>query len=266
MTRLKLAIVAESTGLPLRKAIETASNLGCRGIQFDAVADLAPDQLGETGRREFRNLLRSNNLELAALNAPLRRGLDVADDLQPRLDFVRDAMSLSFDLGARLVVVPCPALPGETEDVRANTLAESLNDLGAHGDRTGCLLALEAGLDPAEKLKPYLTGFDRGSLTVCYDPANFLLNGHDPLTNLASLHGIVSYAHARDARTARNVGGGGEVTLGAGDIEWMALVATLESIGYAGYLAVERTAGQTRHADVSSGVKFLRRFVGPAES
>jgi L-ribulose-5-phosphate 3-epimerase len=263
MPRLKLAIVAESTGLPARKAIDAAMALGCKGIQFDAVGELAPDKLGETGRREFKNLLKSNDLELAALNVPLRRGLDVSDDLQPRLDFVRKAMALSFDLGARLVVVPGPAVPAEATDARRVSLTESLHDLGAHGDRTGCAVALECGLDPAATLVPYLDTFDRGSLAVCFDPANFLLNGHDPLANLVTLGRRVVYTHARDARTARNVGGGGEVPVGAGDIEWMAYVATLESIHYAGYLTVERTAGQTRLEDVKAGVAFLRRFVGP---
>jgi L-ribulose-5-phosphate 3-epimerase len=266
--RLKLAIVAESTGLPLRTALVKASVLGCRGIQFDAVGELAPDQLTGTGRREFKNLLRSHNFELAALNVPLRRGLDVLDDLHPRLDYIRKAMTLSYDLGASLVVAPFPELSKSKDerDPRANALKESLIDLGRFGDRTGCRLALEGGIDPGDALRAYLEPFDCGSLTVCYDPANFLLNGHDPLTSLAALGRFVSYAHARDARIARNAGGGTEVPLGAGDIEWMALVATLESLGYSGYLAVERTAGTARWDDVAAGVKFLGRFVQPDES
>lgn len=266
--RLKLALVAESTGLPLRTALAKASALGCRGIQFDAVGELAPDQLTQTGRREFKNLLRSHNFELAALNVPLRRGLDVLDDLHPRLDFIRKAMTLSYDLGASLVVAPFPALSKNQDenDPRVQALKESLTDLGRFGDRTGCRLALEGGLDAGEALRAYLESFDCGSLTVCYDPANFLLNGHDPLTSLVALGRYVSYCHARDGRAARNAGGGTEVPLGAGDIEWMALVATLESLAYSGYLAVERTAGTARWDDIVAGVKFLSRFVQPDES
>ena len=96
------------------------------GIQVDAAGDLAPDRLGETGRREFRNLLRSFNQELAALNVPLRRGLDSAENQQPRLDHLRKAMQLAFDLGARRVVVPCPKIPDDPATPRAQTLRESL--------------------------------------------------------------------------------------------------------------------------------------------
>lgn len=266
--RLKLAFVAESTGLPLRTALAKGSALGCRGIQFDAVGELAPDRLTQTGRREFKNLLRSHNFELAALNVPLRRGLDVPEDLLPRLEFIRKAMTLSYDLGASLVVAPFPALPKADipDDPRPAALKDSLTDLGLHGDRIGCRLALEGGLDSGEALRAYLERFDCGSLVACYDPANFLLNGHDPLASLAALGRFAAYCHARDARTARNAGGGTEVPLGAGDIEWMSLVATLESLGYSGYLAVERTAGTARWDDVVAGVKFLGRFVQPDES
>ena len=64
---MKIGIVAESTGLPLRSAIAEAAKLGSAGIQCDAVGDLSPGSLGATGRREFKNLLRSYSVELAAL-------------------------------------------------------------------------------------------------------------------------------------------------------------------------------------------------------
>src|SRR4051794_28570877 len=99
MNKLKLGIVLESTGLAFRQAIAEAARMGVHGVQVDAVGDLLPDRLGDTGRREFRTTLRSYNLELAALNCPLRRGLDVAADLQPRVEHVRKVMQLAFDLG-----------------------------------------------------------------------------------------------------------------------------------------------------------------------
>ena len=33
--------------------------MGVAGIQVDAAGDLSPNQLSETGRREFRNILRA---------------------------------------------------------------------------------------------------------------------------------------------------------------------------------------------------------------
>jgi sugar phosphate isomerase/epimerase len=264
MKPLRIGIVAESTGLPVRQALAQAARMGSEAIQVDAAGDLGPDALSETGRREFRNLLRSFNQELAALNVPLRHGLDVAENQQPRLDRVRKAMQLAFDLGARKVVVPCPRIPDDPESQRAQLLRESLLALGPYGDRVGTVLALEIGFDPAEKVRDYLAGFDTGSLKVTYDPANMLVNGHDPLANLAPLAGWVAHVHARDARSAGLSRGMQEVPVGAGDVEWMAFTATLQVIEYDGFLTVEREQGENRLADLTNGVRFLKRFAGPA--
>jgi sugar phosphate isomerase/epimerase len=263
MKPLKIGIVAESTGLTVRQALIAAARMGARGVQVDAIGDLAPDKLTETGRRDFRNLLRSFDLELAALNVPVRRGLDVGDDLQPRIERARKAMSLAFDLGARCIVAPCPKLPGEGAEPRAQFMREALTALGTYGDRVGCALALEIGFDPAEKVKQYLAGFDTGSLKVTYDPANFLLHGHDPLVNLPPLATLLAHVHARDARAADLSRGLQEVPVGAGDVDWIALCATLQALEFTGFITVEREQGEDRLNDVANGVQFLARFAPP---
>jgi len=260
MKPLRVGIVAESTGLALRPAIAEASRMGAGGIQVDAAGDLAANRLGETGRREFKNLLRSYNLDLAALNVPLRHGLDVAEHQQQRIEHIQQAMQLAFDLGARKAVVPLPKVPDEQDVLRARVLRESLTAFGSFGDRTGSMLALEFGLDPADKVKAYLSTFDTGSLRLTYDPANLLMHGHDPLANVAPLPGWIVHVHARDARSAGLTRGLQEVALGAGDVDWLALTATLQVIEFDGFLTVEREQSDNRLADVAAGVKFLRRF------
>jgi L-ribulose-5-phosphate 3-epimerase len=260
MKPLRIGIVVESTGLPLRQAITQAARMASEGIQVDAVGDLAPDALGETARREFRNLLRSYSQELAALNVPLRHGLDAPENLQPRLDHVRKVMQLAFDLGCRRVVVPCPKIPEDAATPRAATMREALLALGTHGDRIGTTLAMEIGFDSAEKVKQYLAGFDVGSLKVTYDPANMLLHGHDPLASLHPLKGLIAHVHARDARSGGLSRGLQEVPVGAGDVDWMAFTATLQVLDFDGFVVVEREQGENKLADVASGVKFLRRF------
>lgn len=263
MKPLKIGIVAESTGLSLRQALVVAARAGAQGVQVSGVGTLAPDALSDTGRRELRNLFRSFDLALAALDVPVRRGLDVADDLQQRLERVRKSMQLAFELGASRVVVPCPKLPSEESDRRAQLMRESLSALGTYGDRIGCVVALEIGLDPAAKVKEYFATFDTGSLKVTYDPANLLLHGHDPLANLTPLAGLVAHVHARDARSAGLSRGLQEVPVGAGDVDWMALTATLQVLEFDGYLTVDREQGENKLDDITNGVKFLRRFAPP---
>ncbi|HEV3439835.1 MAG TPA: sugar phosphate isomerase/epimerase family protein [Gemmata sp.] len=263
MKPIKIGIVAESTGLTIRQAITQAARMAAAGVQIDAVGDLAPEALGETGRREFRNLLRSFNQELAALNVPLRHGLDVVENQQPRLEHIHKVMQLAFDLGARRVVVPCPKIADDLATPRAQTMRESLLALGHYGDRIGSVLALEIGYDPAETVKSYLSGFDTGSLKVTYDPANMLIHGHDPIANLNSLKAFLAHIHARDARSASLSRGLQEVPLGAGDVDWMTFTATLQVLEFEGFMVVEREQGENKLEDVANGVKFLRRFAMP---
>jgi sugar phosphate isomerase/epimerase len=266
MNRFKIGVRLESLGLPLRRALAQVEGLGVGGVQVDAAGDLAPNRLTETGRRDFRNLLRAHNLELTALGCPLRRGLDVAEDQEPRLEHVRKVMSLSYDLGARRVIVEAGKVPAEDDtSPRAKLLTEALTALGQHGDRIGVVLALESGLDSGAMLRAYLDRFDTGSLGVNFDPANMLLNGHNVLESVRALHGKIVHTHAKDARAGRASRPAQEVPLGHGDIDWMAYLAALEEIEYRGWLTIERETGDDRLADITAAVSFLRRFIAAGQ-
>jgi L-ribulose-5-phosphate 3-epimerase len=261
MNRLTLGVRLESLDLPLRQALAAANRMGVTGVQVDAVGDLAPKSLSATGRREFRNLLRTHNVELTALGCPLRRGLDTTEDQQPRLEHVQQVMALSFELGPRLTIVQAGAVPTGDDDPRRPALSESMTFLSSHGDRTGSTLALESGLESGSALRSFLDRFDTGSLGVNFDPANLLMNGFDVFDSLRALQGKIVHMHARDARRSGSSRTVQEVPLGAGDIEWIAYLSVLEEIEYRGWLVVEREAGENRVGDVAAGVQFLRHFL-----
>jgi sugar phosphate isomerase/epimerase len=276
---MKLGVVLENLGLPVRAALLEAAKLGIAGVQLDAAAELDPTRLGDSARREVRTLLRSFNLEPAAVNCPMRRGLDTFEHQQARIEYVQRAMQFAADVGSKIVIVPLPKLP-DAEPVkeeetagpkpflffkgpppRGDTLRESLLALSRSADRLGITLALEAGLDPAAKVAEYLGGFETGALQVNFDPANFFINGHDPIASVFALNGRIPHTHARDALRTSAASGPEEVPLGAGDIDWLSYVGTLAATDYRGYLTVERTQGQQKLADLAAGVKFLRKMI-----
>jgi sugar phosphate isomerase/epimerase len=263
---MKIGVCLESLALPLRRGLAQAVRIGATGVQLDAIGELAPDRLSQTGRRELRHLLSSYELDLTALGCPLRHGLDNAAGQQPRIEHVRKVMSLCCDLGQRTVVVQAGRVPNEDEvknnAERARLLDEALRALAAHGDRIGVALALETGLESGAALRDYLGRFDTGSLGVNYDPANLLMNGFDPVQSLRDLRGRVRHAHAKDARVTGASRTAREVPLGSGDIDWLQLLATFEEVEYRGWLDVERESGDDRAGDVAGGVAFLRRLFG----
>lgn len=263
MKALRLGLVLESTGLPLRGALEEAARLGVSGVQADATETLAPDALSSTGRRDLLQLLRSLGLELAALHVPLRRGLDAPEGQQARIEHVNKVLRLAADLRCTRLILPCPRLPQDDTSPRGHTLRETLTDLARQADHYGIVLALELGWDPAEAVVRYLSSFDTAQLRVTYDPANFLVHGYEPLAELTRLSGWVVHVHARDARSAGLARGQQEVPLGVGEVDWLALTASLQSMNYEGVLAVERLEGERRLEDIRNGVAFLRRFLLP---
>ncbi|HWG47121.1 MAG TPA: sugar phosphate isomerase/epimerase family protein [Gemmataceae bacterium] len=262
MNRLQIGIRLESLGLPLRRALAEAGRLGVSGVQVDAVGDLAPNALSETGRREFRHLLRGHSLELTALGCPLRRGLDSTENQQPRIEHVQKVLTLSYDLGPRKVIVQAGAVPEDAQDQRASILRESLHALSQFGDRSGTVLALETGLEKGSTLAAFLDRFDTGSLGVNLDPANLLLHGFDPYESIQALGRRIVHAHAKDARQDSASRSAEEVPLGHGDIDWMKFLGVLEEVEYRGWLTIERETGDNRRADVAAGVAFLRRLLG----
>jgi len=276
---MKLGIVLENLGLPVRVALLEAAKFNIAGVQLEAAGELDPTQLGDSARREIRTLLRSFNLELSSVNCPMRRGLDTFEHQQARIEYVQRAMQFAADLGSRIVIVPFPKLPeveaAKEEDSagpkpflffkgpppRGDTLRESLLAIARSADRLGITLALEAGFDSASKLAEYLNGFETAALQVNFDPANFFIHGHDPVASLFALNGRIPHTHARDALRTSAASGPEEVPLGAGDIDWLEYVGTLAALDYRGFLTVERTQGQQKLADLAAGVKFLRKLV-----
>src|SRR5271157_6090701 len=58
---------------PVRDQIHEAARMGACGVVLEAIGDLSPPRLSETGRRELRHLLRTMELSLVALSLPTRR-------------------------------------------------------------------------------------------------------------------------------------------------------------------------------------------------
>jgi L-ribulose-5-phosphate 3-epimerase len=256
MARIKIGISLRSLPMPLRPSLQSAQRLGVAGVDLAAKGDLLPQNLTQSGRREVRHLLRSLDLELTAVFCPLRRGLDVAENQEARIDFVRQVMSLSFDLGPRLVIVQAGRMPEKEDEPNFPLMRDALSALARHGDRTGTRLALDAGLESAEALNAFLNRLDTGSLAVNFNPANMLIAGHNPYESARIFRQRTVHIDAQDARRV-SPNRTATVPLGHGDIDWMLLLSTLEEIEYRGPINVLTDDA----AELAGGVSFLRRLV-----
>jgi sugar phosphate isomerase/epimerase len=229
------------------------------GLELEALGALAPGQVSQTGRRQLRHLFKSHGLRVTALACPMRHGLDTPLNLQARIDYLSAALTMSYELGAGVVIVTAGRVPAAEETARADLLCESLQALGRHGDRIGATLALQTGLETGDALAQFLGRFDCGSLGVNFDPAGLLMGGFDPYAAARSLRDRIVHAHARDARVAGGPRAFQEVPLGHGDIDWLALVGLFTEISYRGWLVIDRQDPQPGEITASGG--FLRRLL-----
>src|SRR3954447_12208217 len=113
----------------IRDQIPEAARLGAKGVVIDAIGEVSPDRLSETGRREIRHLLRSVELSLIALGLPTRRPFDTLDQLDDRLRRAERAFELAYELGTTIVLTRVGAVPPESEADRREVFLSALREL-----------------------------------------------------------------------------------------------------------------------------------------
>lgn len=229
--------------LDLSRAIKDqfrdAARLGAKGLVLDAVGDLSPDRLSDTGRRDLSQSLRSIELGLIAMSLPTRRGFDTFDELDVRLARADRAFALTYELGARIVLVKAGETPAE-DDPRRPVFVHALTELGKRADHRGIRLALETGAGPVARLAEVLAAIASPGLSASVDPSSLLRTGQDPIEAVGILSHQVVHAYAGDAS-----GGGSPIVAShrgsafpAGVLDWEAYLGSLEEIDYRGYLTI----------------------------
>jgi sugar phosphate isomerase/epimerase len=249
-------------GQPIRAQIHEAARLGTRGVVLDAVGDLAPHRLGETGRRELRHLLRTVELSLIALSLPTRRPFDTTDQLEDRIRRADSAFAMAYELGTNVVLARAGAVPPSEDAARREIYTNALRALAERSDHRGVRLALETGPDPGEKLQSFLETLGLATLAVSIDPASLLQVGIDPVAAVRALAGWVAHAYANDATgvsgaAALNPRGFGYPP---GALDWEEYLGALEEIGYHGFLTVWPAPGRAATTSFAAIAEQLKQI------
>ena len=171
---LGLRIAAES---PVREGIERAARAGAKGVVLDAIGDLSPDRLSETGRREILRALGSRGLALIGLGLPTRRGFDTLDQLEDRLKRADRAFAMAFELRAPLVLVQAGAIPSEEQGESLSAMRLAIGELDKLAANRGVILALELGSEDPGRLLAFLGHFGSPHLAASVDPSAQLGSG-----------------------------------------------------------------------------------------
>jgi sugar phosphate isomerase/epimerase len=139
-------------------------------------------------------------------------------------------------------------------------LCEIVNDLVSHGNHHGAVLQLQLASYDLARIAPLLSRITAGTVGLVFDPATCVMTGKNPVGLFRDLYQSFGYVRARDGQ--KDVDGGGlEVPLGDGSVDWMELMPTLVEANFQGWVCIERTGGDQRDDDVRQAVQSIRKLL-----
>jgi len=258
MLQLKIGIQLASLRLPFQKALHTAAELGAEAVEIDARGDIKPRELTRTAVRHVRKLLDDRNLRVCAVTFRTRRGYNVLDGLDDRMDATKEAMQMAYDLGASYVVNQVGRVPPEPKGKEWDLLLQTLSDLGRYGQKVGVILAADTGSESGADLRRLIDALPAGSLGVHFNPGSLNINGFSAVEAARDLGDHIFHVHARDGVRDLAIGRGLEVPLGRGSADFPQLLGILEERQYHGYLTIARENSQNPVFEIGQAVQYLR--------
>ncbi len=138
--------------------------------------------------------------------------------------------------------------------------------------------AIETGPEPAARLARFVRSLPCRGVRVNFDPANLaMVIGENPAEAVREVAEFIVHTHAKDGIMLKRCdpvalygafaeGGGGyrvedyirEVPLGEGAVDFPRYLASLRSVGYDGFLTIEREVGERPEEDIRRAIVFLR--------
>jgi sugar phosphate isomerase/epimerase len=185
-----------------------------------------------------------------------------------RLLEMREISDFARLLGVDAVGLHLGFVPHDAADPLYAEVVAVTRQLCDHCKANGQNLHLETGQEAADTLIEFLGDVARDNLFVNFDPANMILYGSgEPIEALKKVGRFVRSVHCKDATWAARPGQewGAEVPLGSGDVDMEKFLRTLDELGYAGPLTIEREIPQDparQKEEIGRGMRLLNELKG----
>jgi sugar phosphate isomerase/epimerase len=251
IVRRRLAVVAACFDEDFRVAAKIARAAGFAALQLDSrLGDLDIPSLSQSGKRELRAILRSNELDLVGLRLDLG-GNGLTTDADAALDRIEKLLAAAAGLQSPLLCLDLGPIPND------QLTDAALSELARRADRHGVTIAFRselasfAALDRALKIAacPWF-GLD-------LDPVAILKDDWSKDDIFSHLGQQIHHVRARDAlagpdhRTKPAV-------VGTGSVNWPRLLSDLDAAGYHGWITLDPVELPNRRAAATSGAAALR--------
>ena len=253
--------------------LEVARELGVPTIQLHAPAPTSrtPDRA-----KDFQKRLAEAGIQVTAVFCGFEGesyadiptvsrtvGLVPPETRAARTQEVKEIADFARLLGVNVVGLHVGFVPHDTNDPLYREVLAVTRQICDHCAGQGQAIHLETGQESADSLLQFLTDVERDNLFINFDPANMILYGTgEPIAALKKVGRYVRSVHCKDAKWAVRPGQdwGAEVPLGAGDVGMENYLRTLDEIGYAGPLTIEREIPQDperQKAEIGHATRLL---------
>jgi sugar phosphate isomerase/epimerase len=175
---------------------------------------------------------------------------------------IQTVATLARQFHLKLVTFHAGFLPHEESDPLFRKLMDRIARVADLFAAHQIDLGFETGQETAGTLAAFLSKLNRPNVGVNFDPANMILyDKGDPIAALRVLGPWLKQCHIKDATRAPQPGAwGAEVPAGTGEVNWPAFFTTLQELGYAGNLCIEREAGTQRAADIITARQLVEKL------
>ena len=276
MADFRIGVIIDSFRTDITTAVKKAASVGAQGIQVYATrGEMAPENMNEQKRSDFRKLVADNGLVISALCGDLGGGFADKDENPARIEKSKRILDLAKELGTDIVTTHIGVVPSDPGHNRFKIMQEACYELARYADSIDAHFAVETGPETSAVLKSFLDSLGSTGVAVNLDPANLVMvTGDDPAKAVYNLKDYIVHTHAKDGKQLYYkdpeivygvkkdplVTGPSflEVPLGEGSVNWDDYLSALRDIGFGGFLTIEREVGDDPEKDIRTAVEFLK--------
>ena len=272
MGKMPIGLVTTfADGIP--ETIDKLNSLGIKYIQYLILPD---DSRSDKDAREIRDAFDAAGIKITAIfctyagmdYSTIQLGIETGGLVpiayrKERTEETKRIAKLANSLGADAICAHWGAIPENRDDPGYPDLVLVTQDVCDFCRGLSMTVNLETGEDSPETLLNFIHDVDRSNLAINFDPANMILYGKgNPIETLKEVGAYVKSCHCKDAKWSENPGvdWGVETCLGEGEVDVEAFIQTLDEIGYAGPLTIEREVeGDQQITDIKTAITLLKK-------
>lgn len=281
MYSFPIGAIVESFRTDFDSAIEKAAQIGVEGLQLYTVkGEFSTENLSREKRKEILKKVKDKGLRFSALCGDFGVSFMHKEKNPEMIEKSKRVLELACELETDIVTTHIGIVPEDETVERYSVMQDACFKLAEYADSLNAHFAVETGPEKSAVLKKFLDSLNSKGVAVNFDPANLRMSlDEDAVDAVYNLKDYIVHTHAKDGIIYELINNSydyrleeppagyfdktyyKEVPLGVGQVNFPTYLKALESIGYKGFLTIERECGDNPEKDIERAVEFLRDVI-----